>query len=126
MRSNRWLRDAGEFLVRDAVISKDADLASDFHCFFGNGARWQIGIVHQRPSRRKRIRTAATDGCNSLVWFDNITCSADQKRLTRIGDDEQSLQIAQNLVSSPVLGELYGCASEVPVILLQLGLEAAE
>jgi hypothetical protein len=41
-----------------------------------------------------------------------------------VGNDEQRFQLAKALVRSPILGEFYGSAAEVSVILLELSLEA--
>src|SRR5436305_34568 len=112
------LRGRCEFLVSNSVIGEDADLTCDLHGFFGDSARRQLGIVHEGARRRESIRSAAPDGCDPFIGLDYISRTTDEKCLAGIGDDQQRLEIAKNLVGSPVLREFHCGAAEVSVILL--------
>src|SRR2546430_14594717 len=85
---------ASELFIGDAVVGEDTDLPCDLHRFFRDGARRQLRVIHQRARCGQSIRAAAADRRDSFVWFNHISGAADEKRLTWIGDDEQSFQIA--------------------------------
>src|SRR5438045_8422279 len=99
--SNR-LRGGCEFLVSNSVIGEDADLTCDLHGFFGDSARRQLGIVHEGARRRESIRSAAPDGCDPFIGLDYISRTTDEKCLAGIGDDQQRLAMATNLLGPPV------------------------
>jgi hypothetical protein len=73
------------------------------------------------PEPMVAIRPSA-DG----VWLDHVAIAGEQEHLLGVGDDEQGLELAEELVGAPVLGELDGGAAEVAAVLLELGLEAGE
>ena len=60
------------------------------------------------------------------IGLDHVALSAEQERLLFVGHQQQRLEMTQEFVGAPVFGEFDGAASEIAVILLELGLEAAE
>src|SRR6185437_12422944 len=72
------------------------------------------------------IGSSAANGRNSRVRLDHIALAAEQKRLLFIGNEQQGLQMAQKFVGTPVFGEFDRRAANIAVVLLQLGLKAAE
>src|SRR5581483_12338553 len=60
------------------------------------------------------------------VGFDDIAIAGEQENLLPVGNDEQRLELTQQLVGTPVLGELDGRAAEVAAVLLELGLKTRE
>src|SRR6266496_4923491 len=69
---------------------------------------------------------AAADRGDPAVGLDDIALAAQQKCLLFVGNQQQSFQVTQELVGTPVFGQLHGGAADVAVILLQFGLKAAE
>jgi len=63
---------------------------------------------------------------DSGVWFYYVTLAAEQEGLLFIRNNQQSFQVAHGFIGAPVFGQLDGAASQVSVILLQLGFEAAK
>ena len=65
------------------------------------------------------VRTSAADCGNAGIRLDHIALSADQEGLTLIGDQQQSLELAQHLIGAPVLSQLdrrtaQGCRDTAP------------
>ena len=77
---------------------------------------------------RCRLGKGATgsDRRNAGVGLDHVSLAAQQERRFLIGNQQQCFQMPQKFVGAPVFREFDGGAAEVAVILLQLGLEAAE
>src|ERR1039458_4359105 len=109
---------------RDVIVGKDADLAGNFHGLFSDLARRQSCVLGERRRGGGRIRASATDGGDAGVRLNHVALSADEKSLGLVGDQEQSLKLAEHLVGAPVLGQLNRGAANVAVILLQLRFEA--
>ena len=115
-----------QLLDGDAVIGIDADFAGDLHCFFGDLAGAEIGVLHQGAGGGGGVTAAGADGGQGLVGVDHVAGAGDQERLALVGDEQQSLEVAQHLVGAPVLGQLDGGAVQVAGVLLELGFEAGE
>src|SRR5262245_17618787 len=71
-------------------------------------------------------RSARPDGRDPAIRLNHIALAAEQEGLVPVRDEQQGLQMPQELVSTPILGELDGRAAEVSMVLLQLRFEAAE
>src|SRR5205823_14725909 len=115
-----------QLFYRNLLIGIDADFASNLHCFFGDLARRKLRVIRQSLGRRLRKWAATADSCDAAIRLDDVSLSAQHERLFFVGNQQQSLQVAQILVSSPVFGEFDRAASDIAVILLQLRFKAAE
>src|SRR6185503_5133972 len=100
--------------------------AGDLHRFFGDLARRKLRVLGKSLGSSLSERASAADSGNTPIGFNHITLATQQERLLFVGDQQQSFEVAQELVRAPVFCQLYRTATEVPVILLQLGLETAE
>jgi len=72
------------------------------------------------------VGASAADRGHAAIGFDYVALSAEKKGLLFIADQEQGFQVPEEFIGTPVLGKFDGAASEVAVILLQFGFEAAE
>src|SRR6185437_5427358 len=111
---------------RYLLICIDAHFACNLHCFFSNLPGRKLGMLGQRLGGGLGIGSSAANGRNSRVRLDHIALAAEQKRLLFIGNEQQGLQMAQKFVGTPVFGEFDRRAANIAVVLLQLGLKAAE
>src|ERR1051326_1742661 len=117
---------SSQFFEGDLVVRVNAGAAGDLHGFFGDLPRRELRVLEQSPRRAQRVRSTGTDGGHAFIRFDYVAGAGDQKCLLFVARQQQGLKVAQRLVGAPLLGQLDAAASEVAVVLLQLGLEAAE
>ena len=93
----------------------------------GDLARAHLGVLEQCARRGERVGAAGADGEDAaVVGRDDVAVAGEQERALLVGDDQERLEVAQNLVRAPLLAQLDGGALEVAVILFELALEARE
>jgi hypothetical protein len=78
------------------------------------------------PAPQPARRAAAADGRTAAVRLNHVALTAEQERLFLVADQQQRFQMPQELVGAPVLGQFHRAPAKVAMILLELGLEAAE
>ena len=115
-----------QFFYCHTVIGIDAHAAGDLHGFFGDLTAGELRVCSQGLGRGLGVGASAADGGYAAVGFDDVALSAEQERLFFVADQQQGFEVPQEFIGAPVLGEFHGAAAEIAVILLQLGLEAAE
>src|SRR5579871_4272015 len=93
-----------QLLDGDAVVGVNADFAGDLHRFFGDFAGAEAGVLNERGGGGLGKCSAGADGSDRIVGIDDVSRAGDEKSLPLVGDDEQSLEVAQHLVGAPVLG----------------------
>ena len=115
-----------QLLDGNPVIGIDAHSAGNLHCFFGNDAGAELGMVGEGLGGGLGERASGANGGDAGVGLDHISLAAEEEGGFFVGDDEQGFEVAEEFVGTPVFGELDGGASQVAVVLLEFGLEAAE
>src|SRR6204780_3368140 len=113
MREDKWpwMNVNGEppltlqLLDCDVIVGVDADYARDLHRLFSNFASAQICVVHQGAGGGGGVAAPGTDRRQRFVGVDNVARAGDEKCLRFIGNKEQGLEVAQHLVSAPILGQ---------------------
>lgn len=117
-----------QFFDDDLLIRIDADVARDPQTFDGDVARAQLGVREQGARGGEGVGAARSDGERAILFVgrDHVAVAGEQEGASLVGDDEQGFEVAQNLVSAPLLAQLDGGAFEIAVILFELTLEACE
>ena len=77
-------------------------------------------------ARAAERASAAADGGDAVVGFDHVAGPGEHERMIPVGYKEHSLQLAEELVAPPVLGEFHGGADQVAAGLFEVGVEAFE
>jgi hypothetical protein len=86
----------------------------------------ELGVLEQRPRSGLRVRASRTDCDNAVLGLEHIARSGNDQRSARIGNREHRFQPAQNAVGTPVLRQLDRGTLQLPLMLIELGLEALE
>jgi len=118
-------------LFDDGVfVGVDADVGGDFHAADDDLAGGEVGVPEQGRGGGEGVAAAGADGgdegTGNGVRFNDVTVAGEYEDTLGIGDDEESLQLAEKLVGAPLLGEFDGGAVELAVELFELGLKAGE
>src|SRR5262249_30060929 len=79
----------------------------------------KIRVLGKRASCRKGVSATGTDGDNTVIRFDQIAISSDQKGGFVVGDNHDCFEMTKRAIGSPILGEFHSRAAQVPVILLE-------
>lgn len=87
----------------------------------------RLGVVLQQGQGRGLGEAAAgAHGDQAVFGFDHVAVAGDDQRGILVGDREHGFEAAQGAVGAPVLGQFDGGADQVPLVFLQLLLEALE
>ena len=86
----------------------------------------KLRMLGQCLRRRLCVRSAAANRRHRAVGLNHIALAAEQKRLLLVANEQQRFQVTQEFVGAPVLGQLHRASPQIAVILLELGLKAAE
>ena len=70
--------------------------------------------------------TARADRDDAVLRLENVARTRDHERRAPVGDREHGLETPQDAIRAPVLGELDGRPRQVPLVLVELPLEALE
>src|SRR5260221_12839913 len=108
------------------LVGVDADLGGDLERFLHDFRGRELRVVQQRQRRRLRVAAAAADGEEPVLGLEHVAVAGDAERSLAVGDAKHRFQAAQHPVGPPVLGELHRRAQQVPLVLLELRLEALE
>src|SRR5215204_1534391 len=121
-------RPRGSNLLDDYVlVSVDADLSCDAERALRDLPRAQLGMLGQCARRGERVRAAGADGEDAaFVGRDDVAVAGEEERALLVGDDEQRLQVAQNLVRAPLLAQFDGGTLKVAVVLFEFAFKARE
>src|SRR6185369_4148212 len=110
---------SSEFLDPDAVVGVDVDSGRDRERLPGELGRRKRRVLGERPGCGERVRPARSDGEQALVGSDQVAGPRDQQGELAVGDDQQRLELAQDLVGPPFARELDRGAFEVSAVFLE-------
>lgn len=117
-------RKASKFLVNDLVVGEDAQVTGDLHRGLGDLARAQRGVFDKGQRGRLGVTAATANGDDARVRLDHIAHTGEHQCLVLVGDDKDGLQLSEEAIGAPELGQLHGGAREVVLMRGQLLLEA--
>src|SRR5581483_4340085 len=115
-----------QFFYRHLVIRIDAHFTGNLHGFFANLPGRQLRVLGKGLGGGFGKWAATANGGNSAIRLNYIALAAQQEGLFLVGYQEQSFEMAQELIGTPVLRKFYRRTANIAVILLQLSLEATE
>ena len=119
------LRPSGNF-DHVLLVGVDAQVAGDRQRLLDDLLGGQRRMLQQRARRRLRIGAAGADRDDAVLRLQHIAGPGDHQRRRRVGHGEHRLQPPQHAIRTPVLRQFDGRTRQVPLVLLELGLEALE
>ena len=108
------------------AVGEHAELGGYLHAFQRDVLGPKIAVADEGSGGGEGVGSAAADGGDAVVGFDHVAGPSEHERMIPVGYKEHSLQLAEELVAPPVLGELHGGADQVAAGLFEVGVEAFE
>ena len=105
------------------MVCIDAQVGGDGHGCLDNLARVLLPGHNKSPGRRGGIATSRTDADYRVVRINHIAGAGQEIAVFDIHERQHGVEFAQIFVGAPLLGQLYGRALQVVVVLLQFGLK---
>ena len=86
-----------------------------------------VGLVlDQRSGRCECVVAAGADRGDAVLGFEDVAVAGEDQGHVLVGDDHHRFEVAEELVGSPVLGELDRGAQELALVRFEFALEALE
>src|SRR5688500_14556471 len=87
-------------------VGVDAYLARDRQRALDDLARAEVGGVPEGPGGGQRVRASGSDREDAVVGLDDLAVPRNEQARLPVGDRQHRLEVAQDLVGAPLLGEL--------------------
>src|SRR5207249_4196844 len=89
---------ARELLYRDLLVRVDADLGGDAHCFLGDRAGVEVGVLDEGARGGEGEVAAGADRAEAVLGLDDVAGAGHDEGRLAVGGDEQRLEAAEEAV----------------------------